>query len=118
MLYTWFGHEAGRGVTEVSPALTNFLNKVRFTPDIKHLRLFSDGCGGQNKNSHLVHALILWQHRNAPKNIESIARTFPVCDQSAMPPDRVFGQVGLELVSHAYLNEPKSTTKFSANIGH
>lgn len=37
-----------RGVTEVSSALIDFLSKVGFDRDTKHLRLFSDGCGGQN----------------------------------------------------------------------
>ncbi|CAG9827127.1 unnamed protein product [Diabrotica balteata] len=69
VFYTWLEHEALRGMVEISFALTDFLKKTDFDPDIKHLRLFSDGCGGQNKNSHMVHALTLWLLNNAPKTI-------------------------------------------------
>lgn len=93
VFYTWLEHEAGRGVTEVRSAVTDFLSKVGFDPDTKHLRLFSDGCGGQNKNSHLVHALILWLFNNAPKTLDTITLTFPVRGHSYMPADRVFGHV-------------------------
>lgn len=107
VFYTWVEHEAGRGVTEVSSALTDFLNKVGFDPDTKHLRLFSDGCGGQNKNSHMVHALILWLFNDAPKTIETITLTFPVRGHSYMPADRVFGQIELKLRSHAFIKTPE-----------
>lgn len=106
VFYTWLEHEAGRGVVEISSALTNFLKETDFDPDVKHLRLFSDGCGGQNKNSHMVHALMLWLFNNAPKSIETITMTFPVRGHSFMPADRVFGQVELALRSHAFIKSP------------
>lgn len=68
VFYTWLEHEASREVIEISSALTDFLSKVGFDPEIKELRLFCDGCGQQNKNSHLIHALMLWFLNDAPKS--------------------------------------------------
>lgn len=107
VFYTWLEHEAGRGVVEITSALSDFLKKTNFDPDVKHLRLFSDGCGGQNKNSHMIHALMLWLLNNAPKTIEKITMTFPVRGHSFMPADRVFGQVELHLRSHAFIKSPE-----------
>lgn len=107
VFYTWLEHEAGRGVVETSSAVTDFLRKTDFDPDVKHIRLFSDGCGGQNKNSHMVHALMLWLFNDAPKTIETITMTFPVRGHSFMPADRVFGQVELVLRSHAFIKSPE-----------
>lgn len=106
VFYTWLEHEAGRGVVEISSALTDFLKKTDFDTDTKHLRLFSDGCGGQNKNSHMVHALILWLFNDAPKTIETVTMVFPVRGHSFMPADRIFGQIELQLRSHPYMKSP------------
>lgn len=66
VFYTWMEHQAKRGSAETSSALRDFLNKAEFGPDIRQLRLFVDGCAGQNKNSHVMHMLMLWMQRDAP----------------------------------------------------
>nr|CAH7764947.1 unnamed protein product [Callosobruchus chinensis] len=54
------------------------------------IRLMSDGCAGQNKNSTLVAMLCKWL-LNAPGNITEIEIVFPVTGHSFIPHDRVFG---------------------------
>lgn len=100
VFYTWMEHQAKRGSAETSSALRDFLNKAEFGPDIKELRLFADGCAGQNKNAHMMHMLMLWLYRDAPQNIKSVVFTFPVRGHSYLPADRIFGQI--EKVTRSY----------------
>src|SRR5258705_13669129 len=56
--YTWTEIQAGRGPNEIGSALLHFLCHETNLDVVKHLRLFCDGCGGQNKNSHISHKLL------------------------------------------------------------
>ncbi|KAK4872009.1 hypothetical protein RN001_016133 [Aquatica leii] len=58
------------------------------------------GCAGQNKNSHVIHMVMLWLYRDAPQNIKSVVITFPVRGHSYLPADRVFGLI--EKVTRSY----------------
>lgn len=49
IFYTWLEYQAGRGSVEIGSALFHFLLNAKFSEDIKELRLYSDGCSGQNK---------------------------------------------------------------------
>lgn len=98
VFYTWMEHQAKRGSAETSSALRDF--KPEFDPDVKQIRLFADGCSGQNKNAHVMHMLMLWLYREAPQNIKSVVLAFPVRGHSYLPADRVFGQI--EKVTRSY----------------
>lgn len=89
--YTWTEEQAGRGSTEVSSALLNFLGTCDFNGK-KVLKLFCDGCGGQNKNNFVIHTLMyfLSVHQGP---IEEIIITFPIRGHSFLPADRVFGRL-------------------------
>ncbi|XP_072402171.1 uncharacterized protein [Diabrotica undecimpunctata] len=100
VFYTWMEHQAKRGSAETSSALRDFLNKSEFGSGIKQLRLFADGCAGQNKNAHMMHMLMLWLYRDAPQNIKSVVLIFPVRGHSYLPADRIFGQI--EKVTRSY----------------
>lgn len=55
--YFWLETHAGSGSIKVGSALFNFFMEL---PDhVKELRLYSYGCGGQNKNSHIVHRCMI-----------------------------------------------------------
>lgn len=99
-LYVWTEDVAGRGPTEIGSAIYDFLCN-EFTEDFNKscnlIRLFCDGCGGQNKNSHILHLLMFWFCRKAPKNIKEIHLTFPVRGHSFLPPDRIFGRIEKDL---------------------
>lgn len=106
VFYTWMEHQAKRGSAETSSALRDFLNKAEFGSDIKHIRLFADGCAGQNKNAHVMHMLMLWLYRDAPQNIESVVITFPIRGHSYLPADRVFGQIEKVTRSFSTIKSP------------
>lgn len=91
VFYTWTEDQASRGCTEVGSALFDFLNNVDIEKDITELRLFCDGCGGQNKNTHIIHTLLFWLQKTT-KNIKSITIIFPVRGHSFLPVDRIFGR--------------------------
>lgn len=95
VLYTWDESQAGRGAVEVGSALIDFLNKACIASGVKTIRLFSDGCAGQNKNQHIVHTLAFWLHKSS--NIKQIIMYFPVRGHSYLPADRIFGQLEKKL---------------------
>nr|CAI5850146.1 unnamed protein product [Callosobruchus analis] len=82
----WDENKAGRGAEEISSALTNFLQKSEFISSIVTIRLFADGCAGQNKNQHVVHALAYGCSRK---------RQHP--RRTSLPTDRVFGRIEKKL---------------------
>jgi hypothetical protein len=92
--YSWTEEQAGRGSTEVASGLLNFLNTEFENADqtITAIRLFCDGCGGQNKNAHTIHALHFWL-QNTKSKITTITVIFPVRGHSFLPADRTFGRV-------------------------
>lgn len=106
VFYTWMEHQAKRGSAETSSALRDFLNKTEFGPDIRQLRLFADGCAGQNKNSHVMHMLMLWLQKDAPQSIRSVILIFPVRGHSYLPADRVFGQIEKSARSYSTIKTP------------
>ena len=55
------------------------------------LRLFSDACSSQNKNSVMLCLLARFVERS--KVFHRVVHTFPVRGHSYMPPNRVFGRI-------------------------
>lgn len=93
VFYMWNETQAGRGAQEISSALIDFLKKSNFDETITSIRLFADGCGGQNKNQHVIHALTYWLQKESPQAIKEISLYFPVRGHSYLPADRIFGRV-------------------------
>lgn len=91
--YTWIENQAKRGPNEIGSALYHFLTNREFPESCKLVRLFADGCGGQNKNSFIIHMLMFWLSTKAPKHIEEVVLYFPVRGHSYLPADRVFGRI-------------------------
>ena len=56
--YVWTENLASRGSNEVGSALLHFLKHAQLNESLTKICLFCDGCGGQNKNSHILHMLI------------------------------------------------------------
>ncbi|KAK4882697.1 hypothetical protein RN001_006016 [Aquatica leii] len=90
--YVWTEDLAGRGATQIGSALLQHLENLNYK-DINLIRLFCDGCGGQNKNSHIIHTLMYWLKNKAPENVVEIIITFPVRGHIFLPADRSFGRV-------------------------
>lgn len=96
--YTWLETDGPRGANEVASILINFLENLekditeQQLSDIPtNLRLFSDSCASQNKNSILMTALVCFLEQS--QVFKNITHYFPIRGHSFMPPDRVFGRV-------------------------
>ncbi|KAJ4433058.1 hypothetical protein ANN_15315 [Periplaneta americana] len=95
--YVWNETQAGRGPQEISSGVTDFLSNTNFDEATTTLRLFADGCGGQNKNQHLIHSVALWLIKRSPPNLKEECFFFPVRGHSFLPADRVFGRLEKKL---------------------
>lgn len=51
--YTWTENEFGKTANQIASAVYDRLNKTELSA-ITSIRLFADGCGGQNKNSIML----------------------------------------------------------------
>ena len=75
----------------MASALTNFLCTQNFDETVSTTRLFSDGCGEQNRNSIVVHALYWWLLQKSQQSVKEICMVFPVRGHSYLPADEAFG---------------------------
>ncbi|CAG9814715.1 unnamed protein product [Phaedon cochleariae] len=50
--YMWNEYIAGRGANDIASCLYEHL--MNLPPEIEHIILYSDTCGGQNKNTHIA----------------------------------------------------------------
>lgn len=116
IFYTWTEDQAGRGCTEVGSALLHFLKNIEVEEDTVELRLFCDGCGGQNKNAHIIHTLLFWLQQTT-KNIKSITLIFPVRGHSFLPVDRVFGRAEKMLRKEATIKNKEQYHALYKEIG-
>nr|CAI5834638.1 unnamed protein product [Callosobruchus analis] len=120
-LFTWTEDEAGRGATEIASAIYGFLNDTFETfvdkeNTVMHLRFFCDGCGGQNKNSHIIHALMYWL-QSTKSQIQSITIIFPVRGHSFLPADRIFGRVERILKKEAFIKKEETYHELYKQVG-
>lgn len=86
--YTWGEHQGGRGPNEIGSAILDYLRN-KLPTGTKRVRLFSDSCGGQNKN---FSNLAMMSAFSAETKID-ITYFFPVRGHSYLPADRAFGRV-------------------------
>lgn len=117
IFYVWTEDMAGRGSTEVGSALLAHLDSLDYT-GIYQIRLFCDGCGGQNKNSHIIHALMFWLENKSPENVSEITITFPVRGHSFMAADRCFGRVEQKLRRNPIITTKEDYVKIYSEIGN
>lgn len=119
LFFTWTEDQAGRGCSEIGSALLTYLRSLTFheNSSIDTVRLFCDGCGGQNKNSHIVHLLAYWLLREAPANISNIELIFPVRGHSFLPADRAFGRVEKILKKQNVITTPEQYNEIYKTVG-
>ena len=116
--YLWTEMQAGRGSEEVASVITNFLSSSQLDSSTTTIRLFADGCGGQNKNQHVMHALAFWLLKEAPPHVTEISVFFPVRGHSFLPADRVFGRVEKELMKIPEIFNPTDYEKVYRSVGN
>lgn len=97
--YMWTENEFQKDSNTIASCVFDYLNSTDMT-EYTTLRLVSDGCGGQNKNSIMVCMLMKWFGKYAPQNIKSVELVFPVTGHSYIPPDKVFGFIEKEIRKH------------------
>lgn len=115
--YIWNETQAGRGSQEISSAITDFLKKLTIDTSVTFLRLFADGCAGQNKNQHVIHAVALWLFKESPVHVTDVLLCFPVRGHSFLPPDRVFGRVEKKLRKISEILNPNTFQEVYAEVG-
>ena len=104
--FCWFEHQFPKDSNSIASCLF-YLLKTRDLSAYKHLRLVSDGCPGQNKNSIVLLMCMYWFANFAPPNIETVSLVFPVTGHSWMNPDRIFGCVEREVKKLACIIQPE-----------
>ena len=92
-LYWWTENQNKKDSNMISSALLHCIkNAVGAEPEkLKRLRLFSDGCYGQNKNISVMS--MLFSLRKELLRNAKIEYFFPVRGHSFLPADRVFGRL-------------------------
>lgn len=117
VFYHWTEDTAGRGSNEVASAVFNFLCAHQFDGEVTTVRLFADGCAGQNKNSTVVNFLYYWLLKCAPPSVKRILMVFPVRGHSYLPADRVFGRVEKLLRKQAEILLPEAYLDIYREVG-
>lgn len=116
IFYVWTEDLAGRGAIQIGSALFHHLQSLNYE-GVHLLRLFCDGCGGQNKNSHIIHTLMYWLKNKSPVNLTEIIITFPVRGHSFLPADRSFGRVEKILRRHPVITSKERYIEMYSEVG-
>lgn len=117
VFYIWDETQASRGATEIGSALYDHLKSLQIEDGVSKIRLFCDGCGGQNKNAHIIHLLIYWLRVEAPPSVKEVIINFPVRGHSFLPADRVFGRVEKILKREVVIVNPQQYNAFYEQVG-
>ena len=88
-MYLWDESIAKRGSVEIASCLLHYIDN-EIDDEVEKLVIFSDNCGGQNKNWNVVSTYLRLIHANRFKRIEHI---FMVPGHSFLPCDRDFGHI-------------------------
>lgn len=105
--YLWTDVDLPKNSSIIASALFDFLRREDFPASKDTIRLFADGCGGQNKNSIVLTMLLFWLVKYAPVHVKTIEFVFPIVGHSFMPPDRVFGLIEREIKKNTCICEPR-----------
>ena len=87
-MYVWDESTAKRGSNEVASCLLHYITNY-LSEDVEMLYLYSDGCGGQNKNYTIfwfLQSLVKLQY------LKRIVHFYPICEHSFLPCDSDFAR--------------------------
>ncbi|XP_060801330.1 uncharacterized protein LOC106139404 isoform X1 [Amyelois transitella] len=105
--YHWCENEHSKFSNEIASAVFHKLTTLDI-PEIKtKLKLFADGCGGQNKNTTLVGMCTKWLSSHAPPQVKQIEIVFPMVGHSFLPPDRIFAKIEKETKKQSIICNPQ-----------
>ena len=103
-MHMWDETTASRGSHEVGSCVLKHLKEM--DTDATNLILYSDACGGQNRNIYLV---CLWLHivSSSEYSITKIDHNFMISGHSFLPNDRDFGHVEQSRKKTQHIYVPK-----------
>lgn len=105
LIYYWTEADSTKGSSQIASAVFHRLSNTDLQ-NYSVVKLFADGCGGQNKNSIMIFMLMHWL-KSAP-HIQEIQLIFPVPGHSYIPPDRVFGRIEQNLRNIETITKPET----------
>lgn len=89
VFYTYHEGSGKKGPNEVCTMILDYIN-TKVPPEVKELYVFSDACGGQNRNHTLIRLLMALTMTG---RFSAIHHYFPVRGHSFLPCDRDFATV-------------------------
>ncbi|KAL0822827.1 hypothetical protein ABMA28_004824 [Loxostege sticticalis] len=95
--YVWIEGEAGRGAQEVGSCLIKYI-KNKLNSKVQHLVLWSDCCGGQNRNIKIV--LMLKAILNQHQSLKTITLKYLESGHTFLPNDTDFSKIETQLKYH------------------
>lgn len=117
LCYYWYETERPKGSNEIASAVYHTLKTLNIPEHIKILRLFADGCGGQNKNTILIGMCCKWLYSFAPVHLKKIEIIFPVVGHSFLPADRVFAKVEKDIRKREVIMKPEEYVEILSQHG-
>lgn len=104
--YYWDDTTHAKGSNEIISAVYHFLQNMNIIDNIKVLRVISDGCSGQNKNTGMISMLSKWLFSESPRHVKRIELIYPVVGHSFIPPDRVFAKIEKVIKTKEVITSP------------
>jgi len=105
-MHVWHEGMASRGAQEISSCITTFLQAVTLTECTKtELVMWSDSCGGQNRNIKMSLSLLKLVCSDGP--FTTITQKFLESGHSFLPNDSDFGDIEKRLKYHPEVYVPK-----------
>lgn len=95
--YVWIEGEAGRGAQEVGSCLIKYV-KTKLNPKVRNLVLWSDCCGGQNRNIKIV--LMLQAILSSHQTLKTITLKYLESGHTFLPNDTDFSKIEAQLKYH------------------
>lgn len=111
--YLWTENQYGKGSNQIASAVYHRLMNSQLE-NVTTVKLFSDGCGGQNKNTTVISMISHWLVKDAPQNVTKVVLYFPIVGHSFIPPDRVFGILERKFQDLSVINNPDEYTDIIA----
>lgn len=105
----WPETVGGRGADEIGSCLLKYFQQP--IPS-RNLAVFSDNCGGQNKNLKIM---ALWQYLIVTDKFDEIVHYFPVSGHTMLPCDRDFGDIERSVRKHQQIYSPDEYVKIISN---
>ena len=99
--YLWDEMNGGRGSSEIVSCLSRWLDEEFSHGEFSTLKVFSDNCGGQNKN---INVILFYLREIHSQRLKTINHTYLLPGHSAMQCDRAFGNIekNIRLIGNIY----------------